>query len=172
VETTLSSAQASGSLGKVTINNNELGMSAGTFLLYKKNGDAWAETYLYQYAYADDSGYMYDGQYVYSEIMGPMAPSLGDVSSWDGSGTSCSFVDLKAAAGSDNGAIKSISQTIPSVQSYFWADGTNDLMYNGPGFVVASAPTMVPYGYYYGVTYTGTPSQSQRYSAFEVAAYQ
>ena len=59
------------------------------------------------------------------------------------------------------------STDVPNVEAYFWIDGTNDKMKNGPGYKVA-LPVFTPYGEYTPVYWTPfSPSQTERQAEVE-----
>jgi len=160
-------AAVSGELGTITDPTIASGMGAGTFLQYKKNGPASSELYLTQSADSYIDGSKHTKILGYADISGPKAESLGS-SSWDGSGVYGAFENLNAESSRDIASYYdptsgSISVNQGEVKSYMWVDGTNDLMYNGPGFE-SDVPTFDPagYGWNTGLTWAFTPSPTQR----------
>jgi|GEM_PF-3434895 hypothetical protein len=147
-----SNAAVSGSFGK---NTEPLanGIGSGTFLLNSKNLPAWADMSLKQTA--GPTGTKMD---VKVDIMGPRAASLGSWT-WDGSGVYGYFDDLHVERTTPTSKI--LSTDIADVNSYLWVDGTNDEMFNGPGFDSVTA-TFNPSGSFTGVTWDFTPSPTQR----------
>ncbi|WP_175265840.1 hypothetical protein [Methanothrix thermoacetophila] len=151
------SAELSGELSQVKDPTvaNEYGIGAGAFLRNKKSSPASADIRLEQYAWSDGttkSTWMFN----YASISGPSAPIYGS-SVWDGSGVYEAFKDLHVGADPD-GTVWSTD--IPSVEAYFWIDGTNDKMMNGPGLKVAEVPTFNPSGEYTPPYWTPFPGSS------------
>jgi hypothetical protein len=165
--TTTSKASVSGNLDQVTINGGEQpnGMNAAAYLLFKKTDGAIATISNTQSAQAIEAGALTTSVSNSGHLQGPRAKSLGGVSSWDGVGFYASFKNVNVNAADEYVAIpKAISTSVPDTQSYMWTDGTNDLMYNGPGFIVNPYPTITPIGsgLFNGVLFTYTPSLTQR----------
>lgn len=130
---------------------NEYGMGAGAFLQNRKNGPAEATTELSQDAWASGDGGKGTAMWGYAYLAGPASPQWGS-SGWDGSGIYKALKNLHVEADPDG-----FSTDLPTVEAYFWIDGTNDLMKNGPGYSVPVLPTFSPYGAYMQVQWTPFP---------------
>lgn len=135
---------------------NEYGMGAGAFLQNRKNGPAVADTWLEQHAEAEEGGHKSTWMHGYAYLAGPASPQWGS-SGWDGSGIYKALKNLHVDADPDGTAF---STDLPTVEAYFWIDGTNDLMRNGPGYSVPVLPTFHPFGEYIPVYWTPFPTSS------------
>jgi len=170
----LTQATVSGDLGTITDPTTVSGIGAGTFLQNKKNGESYAIIDIDQDAYSYMGGDADTYNDIYVDILGPKASSLGS-STWDGSGVYGAIDDLYVAAQADEVNGNLYTTDVTGTTAYLYVDGTNDLMYNGPGLVEGTVTFDAPStatqlaGIVFPVT---SPSPTQRETWGYVQTYQ